>query len=298
MNVTVIIPCLNASATLAVQLEALSKQTYSEPWGLIIADNGSTDNSVEIANKYKEKFHSFKVIDASKRKGKSYATNVAINVASSEKIACCDADDEVCDKWLESIVTSLETHKVVCGTFRFDKFNEPEVAKKKEQRWKHGLFQGDFLPGGGSGNYGIYKNIHLSIGGFDENLPHAEDADYFWRIQLSGYKLYCDPNAIIQIRVGRVNPTFSYMFRRGRIRAACNYWNYLRYKDYGMHRPSSIKKSFVRWIRTIKIGLSLCLKGNGVNRDWLSKLALNSGSVIGEIQGRISNPLKPIEVSG
>ena len=128
MNVTVIIPCLNASETLAVQLEALSKQTYSEPWELIIADNGSTDNSIEIVNQYKEKFHSLKVIDASERKGKSYATNIAIKATSSEKIACCDADDEVCEKWLKE-KTNIEDVLMNLSLANFD----PELYKTHEE---------------------------------------------------------------------------------------------------------------------------------------------------------------------
>ena len=142
----------------------------------------------------------------------------------------------------------------------------------------------------------IYKNIHLAVGGFDEKLPHAEDADYFWRLQLNGCELYFDPKAVIQIRIDRASPKIGYMFRRGRIRAASNYWNYKRYKDYGMKPPSSMKKSFSSLFRTIKTGLALFTKGKGINREWFSKLALHSGSVIGEFQGRISNPLKPIEV--
>ncbi|MBF2059991.1 glycosyltransferase family 2 protein, partial [Fischerella thermalis] len=43
MKVSVIIPCLNAAETIGVQLEALANQQWSQPWEVIIADNGSTD---------------------------------------------------------------------------------------------------------------------------------------------------------------------------------------------------------------------------------------------------------------
>ena len=207
MKLSVIIPCLNAEATLAIQLEALAEQEWSEPWELIIADNGSTDSTVEVAKKYKERFPAFRIINASGRKSAAHARNSGVNAARSLKLAFCDADDEVAPGWLASIGEALRRYDVVYGQFRFDKFNSPLQAEKANQRWKDGLYHGRFLPGGGTGNLGVKRWVHEAIGGFDECLPRNEDADYYWRLQLEGFKLHYLPEAIVQVRKARVNPT-------------------------------------------------------------------------------------------
>jgi glycosyltransferase involved in cell wall biosynthesis len=44
---SVVIACYNAAETLPVQLEALSKQEWSRQWEVVLADNGSTDDSAQ-----------------------------------------------------------------------------------------------------------------------------------------------------------------------------------------------------------------------------------------------------------
>ena len=52
MELSVIIPCFNAEVTIVVQLEALANQRWSKPWEVIVSDNGSTDNSMEIVKSF------------------------------------------------------------------------------------------------------------------------------------------------------------------------------------------------------------------------------------------------------
>lgn len=293
MELSVIIPCLNAEATLAVQLEALATQQWSEPWELIISDNGSTDNSVEIAREYKHRFPSFRIVDASGRRGGPYALNMGAREAISDRLACCDADDEVAPRWVAAMGDALTRHDVVCGRFKFDKFNEAHLAEQSAQAWKDGLYKGRFLPGGGSGNFGIRKWLHEAIGGFDECLPHAYDADYFWRLQLEGFKLHYLPEAVIQVRMGRVNPSFSLMYRRGKNRAASNYWCYKRYRYLGMLPPPSLKTSLSKWLPLLKIIPRVALQNKHKRSEWLMRFAQESGTVVGQLWGRLTSPCKP-----
>lgn len=48
-RLSVIIPCLNAADTIGKQLEALARQEWSEPWEVVILDNGSTDETLAVA---------------------------------------------------------------------------------------------------------------------------------------------------------------------------------------------------------------------------------------------------------
>jgi len=289
---SVIIPCLNAEPTLAVQLEALAGQQWSEPWELIIADNGSTDNSVKIARGYEDRFPVIRIIEAFDKKRQSHALNSGIKAAIGDRLAFCDADDEVASGWLSSIGDALSEHDVVYGQFRFDKFNEPHQAERAAQQWKKGLYNGRFLPGGGAGNLGIRRWVHEAIGGFDECLPRFADADYYWRLQLEGFELHYVPEAIVQVRQGRVNPTLPYLYRRGRTRSATNCWTYKKYRHLGMLPPEGVKNSLISWLRSLVNVTSVVLIDKENRYERLKNLFYKSGELAGQLQGRITNPCK------
>ena len=295
MKLSIIIPCLNGEATLAVQLEALAAQHWSEPWELILADNGSTDNSVKIALKYKDRFSSFRVIDASGKIRQSHALNEGVKAASADSVAFCDADDEVIPGWVAAIGNALRKHDVVHGQFYFDKFNEPKEAELAAQGWKNGLYKRQFLPGGGAGNLGIKRWVHEAIGGFDERIPRFEDSDYYWKLQLEGFKLHFVPEAIVQVRMGRVNPSLSALFRRGRTGTAGKYWLYKRYKHLGMLPNPPLKSCVANWLQIIKEGVSGGFTTKQRRNAWMEQFALRTGEFVGELQGRVMNPCKPYQ---
>jgi GT2 family glycosyltransferase len=135
--------------------------------------------------------------------------------------------------------------------------------------------------------------VHEVIGGFDECLPHAYDADYFWRLQLEGFELNYLPDAIIQVRTGRVSPSLSYMYSRGKNRPASNYWCYKRYRHLGMQAPTPLKKTIAAWLRLLKRGLRGRLQSKQSRDEWLQQFAQRSGNLMGELQGRIANPCRP-----
>lgn len=297
MKLSVIIPCLNGEATIAEQLEALAAQKWEEPWELIVSDNGSTDRSMAIARNYEDRFPGFQIVDASARRGGPYALNMGARAANSDKLACCDADDEVAPGWVAAMGEALSTYDIVCGRFKFDKFNEPHIAKRSADAWKDGLYTGRFLPGGGSGNFGVKRWLHDSVGGFDEYLPHGYDADYFWRVQLEGYALHYESEAVVQVRIGRVNPALPYLFRRSKNRAASNYWTYKRFRHLGIHPPPTLRSSFNMWLHTFRKLMHACLRDQQKKQVWLEKIVQQTGDFVGQFQGRLTNPLQPYQPS-
>jgi glycosyltransferase involved in cell wall biosynthesis len=305
MELSVIIPCLNAEATIAVQLEALSNQHWSKPWEVIVSDNGSTDKSMEIVKSYKERLPNLRLIYASVGKGKSYyARNVAARAAAAESLAFCDADDWVAPGWVAEMGEALVQHDVAYGRMCFDKFNDPKEAELFSRRWKDGLYRDQFLPHGGGANTGVKRSVHEAIGGFDESLPRFADGDYYWRLKLEGYKLHYVPNAIYQYRIGRVNPSLAYLYRRGRTAPASDYWLYKKYRSLGVTKdmilPShrTLKRSLVSWLHLLKSMPYACLGGGDARVIWMRHFAGKTGEVVGQFQGRLTNPCKPYAPSG
>ena len=211
MKLSVVIPCFNAANTIAIQLEALSRQECSEPWEIIIADNGSIDNSLEIAKQYQHQLPNLRIVDASATKGSAHARNVGASVALSENLAFCDADDEVTVQWVNAMIEALSRHDFVAGCSDYSKLNEPWVEKCCGLREANGIKDYIYFPYAAGNNLGVKRSIHNAVGGFDETMLLLQDIDYCWRIQKTGVKLESASNAILNFRFRN---TVKGMYRR------------------------------------------------------------------------------------
>ncbi|KOP26094.1 glycosyl transferase family 2 [Hapalosiphon sp. MRB220] len=202
MKVSVVIPCLNAEKTIAVQLEALVHQKWSQAWEVIISDNGSTDSTLSIVEKYQMSLPNLQIVDASDRRGASHARNIGAKAAKGESLIFIDADDEVAPGWLAAMGEALSQYDFVAGHDDYNKLNHPWVVKCYQLENGTGVMENTYyLPFAGSGNLGIKRAIHEKIGGFDETLYQSEDVDYCWRAIYLGTKLHYVPDAIAYIRL-------------------------------------------------------------------------------------------------
>ena len=73
---TVILLTRNGARTIGRQLEALANQSSSEPWELVVVDNGSSDRTLEIVEEYRSRLPSLRVADASGDRGAAHACNI------------------------------------------------------------------------------------------------------------------------------------------------------------------------------------------------------------------------------
>jgi glycosyltransferase involved in cell wall biosynthesis len=197
--ISVIVPARDAAATLGVLFESLARQTFSQPWELILADNGSTDGTVDVALSFASRLP-LRVLDASQVAGTAHARNVGARYSRSGRLAFVDADDEVDAAWLEAIATALGEHDAVASRFETARLNTPEVraARHLSQESKLGEHR-SLVHAGGSG-LAVRRRVHESIGGFDEGLLRLEDTDYCWRLQFAGHDLHFEPNAVVHVR--------------------------------------------------------------------------------------------------
>jgi glycosyltransferase involved in cell wall biosynthesis len=203
MKLSVVIPCYNAVDTIGFQLAALSRQRWGEPWEVIVADNGSTDHSMQMVNRYKNQFKHLTIVDASDKKGAAHARNKGVEHSSGEYIAFCDADDIVDSKWLPAIGKAFEEHDFVACKRNWrtlNNFSEHTLQSKVQTDGLIDFSLGKFLQHGGGGSLGIKKSIHYEVNGMNEALPCLEDLEYCWRVQLAGHNLTYIPEAVINSR--------------------------------------------------------------------------------------------------
>lgn len=91
--VSIITPCYNSAPFISQTIDSVLKQTY-ENWELLITDDCSTDNSVEIIRSYIENDSRIKLFKTEKNTGHpSIPRNISLSHAMGEFIAFLDSDD-------------------------------------------------------------------------------------------------------------------------------------------------------------------------------------------------------------
>ena len=104
--VTVVVPIFNVSQYLDKCLQSIANQTLFDI-EVILVDDGSTDDSLEICNKFAASDKRFRVISKI-NEGQGVARNVGIDLANGEFLSFVDSDD-----WLE-----LDTYAVCSAAMR------------------------------------------------------------------------------------------------------------------------------------------------------------------------------------
>ena len=186
VEVSVIIACYNGADTLGEQLESLAAQTWSGTWELIVADNGSTDDSVAVAAQYQDVLP-LTIIDAGQKQGQSYAYNQAVAVSSGPLLLFCDADDVMHPGYVEAMVEALRTYPYVGGHERHDKINAKWLqARARNNNKEGGLIRSCHRPFVAGCTIGVQRWAYDEVGGFDESLIRVKDMDFGWRLAEKG----------------------------------------------------------------------------------------------------------------
>lgn len=104
--VSVIIPLYNNCRFIKKCIESLQEQTYKNI-EIIVVDDHSTDNSLEIAQKIAEKDKRVIPVLSTAEKGVSSARNMGVNLSKGDYICFIDSDDYVTPTFVESLLTMI-----------------------------------------------------------------------------------------------------------------------------------------------------------------------------------------------
>ena len=104
--VSIIIPCYNVENYLQRSLNSIIANSYKEKQVILIND-GSTDNTLNILEKYVEEYSFFELIDK-KNGGVASARNAGLEIARGEFIMFVDPDDEVMPNFISSAVNAIK----------------------------------------------------------------------------------------------------------------------------------------------------------------------------------------------
>lgn len=124
--VSIITPNYNASKYIATTIESVQNQTYTN-WELLIVDDCSTDNSVEIIKTFQKEDDRIKLLELPQNAGPAIVRNEGIKQAQGSYLTFIDSDDI----WLPNFIeTSLKKVKksegfVFASYHRFNEDLEP-----------------------------------------------------------------------------------------------------------------------------------------------------------------------------
>ena len=278
MRLSVVIPCLNSADQLPVQLWALAREKWQGWWEVVIADNGSTDGTREVAEQFKDRLPRLLVVDASARRGAAYARNVGARSASGEAFLFLDADDEIAPGYLPAMADALAYHDFVAAYRDSESLNTGWVRMSRHTHPYEGFRTFfNFLPHAGGTRIGVRRSIFESVGGFDQNLLRGEDVDFCWRVQLVGTPLRLAPEAIARVRYP---DSFGRMYRQARLSGRGDALLYRRYRAAGMP-GRSIGDGLREWLRLIR--RLPHIRGTSDRARWLRRL----GQCVGRLEGSL-----------
>jgi glycosyltransferase involved in cell wall biosynthesis len=194
MKISVIVPVYNSERYIKKCIESIINQTYKDI-EIIIVNDGSTDGSLNIIQKYQELDNRIKLINQS-NSGVSVARNNGIENATGDYIMFVDSDDYIDSTMVDKCVQSIKnTDLLICGfTYVFknkieDKtYQSPFISDTKEfvQTYFMESFQKSLL-------YGpinrLYKKSIINKYGikFDEDYSICEDSIFVF-----DYLLKCE----------------------------------------------------------------------------------------------------------
>lgn len=109
-KVTIGLPVYNGEKYIAEAIESLLAQSYTA-FELLICDNASTDDTLNICNSYADKDSRIQVITASENKGAAWNYNRSVAMARGEYFRWQSHDDKVSPDALSECVDALDQHR-------------------------------------------------------------------------------------------------------------------------------------------------------------------------------------------
>ena len=209
MKASVIIPNLNGAGWLRDSIESVWAQTEQD-FELIVIDNGSTDESLDIARSYCGRDR-YTLIENTGNTGFSHAVNQGIAIAKGEYMALFNNDAFAEPDWLAELIKTADADpKIFAVSSLMLRYYEPDLADdagdyvtilgfacKRGDGLKASRYTKPCRVFSACGGAALYrKSILDEIGTFDENFfAYFEDVDLSWRANNAGYKCVLCPTA-------------------------------------------------------------------------------------------------------
>lgn len=188
--ISIIMPAFNAQYTISEAIDSVIKQDFIK-WELIIIDDGSIDDTINIVNIYLKRDKRIKLISLETNNGLPNARNKGISMATGKYVTFLDSDD----LWLPNKLTlqyffHQKNPEIKISHTAYQMFSSIGITKKpireyfsflhpKKRKLIPLLYKRNFV---GILTVMVEKDLLLTVGSFDNNLWTMEDHDLWIRI--------------------------------------------------------------------------------------------------------------------
>jgi len=178
-SISVVMATRDGEKTLPSQLRGLAAQTYAGPWEVVVVDNGSKDQTLEVARSWSGSgaLPNLTVRSAPERRGAPYARNVGAAIAGAPLLAFCDQDDVVTPGWLDALATAARGADVVGGALEVRTLNDPVALSwyppawtAEWEAWERPPLSMRHMPFVFMCNAAVWTDVFRELGGCDERF--------------------------------------------------------------------------------------------------------------------------------
>lgn len=208
-GISIIVPCYNYAHYLGETLKSIADQDFTA-WECIIVDDGSKDNTRDVAMQWVNRDPRFLYIHQ-ENGGLSSARNTGIRNAKGKYLQFLDADDLIHPSKLSvqyKMMSGSDENSVLYSSFRFLDENgryygpgphhylvpEKDFLHACIHEWEYGFI----IP---IHTILFHREIFRRLGGFSGNTATHEDIDLHLRLSLSGIRYHHHPDVLAFYRV-------------------------------------------------------------------------------------------------
>ena len=205
LSISVIIPAYNQAQYLAIAIQSVLDQTFDD-YEIIVIDDGSTDNTREIAQSFGEKIRYI----CQTNKGLAGARNAGIVQATGEYIALLDSDDQWLPNHLNTLITLTKQHSTASVFYSGARYIDAKGHHLPQLTGNHAVLPSDniyealleanfIIPSTAM----LRRKVASEVGLFDEcpAIKGCEDWDIWLRLAKQGYKFVGASECTIHYRL-------------------------------------------------------------------------------------------------
>lgn len=198
-KISVIMATYNCEKTVRKSIDSILAQTYTN-WVMIICDDGSTDNTLQILNSYKEKYpDKFVILQNEENKQLPYSLNHCLKYVETDLVARMDGDDWSTPDRFEKQLAFLESHPdidlVGTGVGVWDGTKQIASIIKTPEPTKETMLRSNAFS---HATIMTYKRVYDALEGYslDPTVLRVEDVDLWCRFLAAGYRGYNLPDEL------------------------------------------------------------------------------------------------------
>lgn len=202
---TIVVPSYGRKRQLRTCLDALVRQSFAEPWEVVVVDDGSPDPLAPLAAEFTGRLH-LRVIRQDNA-GPAAARNRAVHEARGEFVALTDDDCLPDPDWLTKLVQAVrERPGALVGGTTVNGYRQEVLASTSQliidMVYEHFNADPEHAYLLTSNNMLCSRERFLELGGFDGSFPRAgaEDREFCDRWRMTGWPIVWRPEARVEHR--------------------------------------------------------------------------------------------------